>query len=129
MPDFPDLQSLNVWLEQHCHDLWRDTTHGSLPGTIADVWADEQPALMALPAMFDGFVEQSKRVSPTCLITFARNRYNVPASFANRTVSLRLYTESMVVAAEGNILCEPPRIVERSNDIPEDRRVGKECVR
>ncbi len=32
---------------------------------------------MALPAAFDGFVEQSKRVSPTCLITFERNRYSV----------------------------------------------------
>ena len=59
MPDFPDLAALNAWLEQHC------------------------PALMALPAAFDGFVEQSKRVSPACLITFERNRYGVPASFAN----------------------------------------------
>jgi hypothetical protein len=38
--------------------------------------------------MFDGFVEERKRVSPTCLITFDRNRYSVPASFANRPVSL-----------------------------------------
>lgn len=75
MPDFPDLAKLNVWLEQHCQDLWRETPHGTLPGTIADVWADERAALMTLPAAFDGFVEQSKRVSPTCLITFERNRY------------------------------------------------------
>ncbi len=69
-----------------CQDLWRETAHGALSGTIADVWADERAALMSLPAMFDGFVEQSKRVSPTCLITFERNRYSVPASFANRPV-------------------------------------------
>ncbi len=55
---------------------------------------------MTLPAAFDGFVEQSKRVSPTCLITFERNRYSVPASFANRPVSLRIYPERLVVAAE-----------------------------
>ena len=118
MPDFPDLATLNLWLEQHCQDLWQETPHGSLPGSIADVWGDEQPALMALPAMFDGFVEQSKRVSPTCLITFERNRYSVPASFANRPVSLRIYPERLVVAAEGNILCEHPRIIERSHDKP-----------
>ncbi len=87
-------------------------------GTIADVWADERAALMTLPAAFDGFVEQSKRVSPTCLITFERNRYSVPASFANRPVSLRIYPERLVVAAEGNILCEHPRIIERSHDKP-----------
>ncbi len=113
MPDFPDLPALNAWLEQHCQDLWRETPHGTLPGTIADVWADERAALMTLPAAFDGFVEQSKRVSPTCLITFERNRYSVPASFANRPVSLRIYPERLVVAAEGNILCEHPRIIER----------------
>ncbi len=66
----------------------------------------------------NGFVEQSKRVSPTCLITFERNRYSVPASFANRPVSLRIYPERLVVAAEGNILCEHPRIIERSHDKP-----------
>lgn len=30
---------------------------------------------MPLPVAFDGFIEISKRVSPTCLISFERNRY------------------------------------------------------
>ena len=51
--------------------------------------------LMVLPPAFDGFVEHSKRVSPTCLITFERNRYSVPASFANRRVSLHVYPERL----------------------------------
>lgn len=118
MPHFPDLAGLNLWLEQHCQDLWQQTPHGNLPGSIADVWADEQPALMALPAAFDGFVEQSKRVSPTCLITFERNRYSVPASFANRPVSLRIYPERLVIAAEGKILCEHVRVIDRGHRKP-----------
>ena len=73
---------------------------------------------MALPPAFDGFVEQSKRVSPTCLISFERNRYSVPASFANRPVSLRIYPDRLVVAAEGNILCEHTRVIERSHHLP-----------
>lgn len=43
---------------------------------------------MRMPPPFDGFVEHTKRVSPTCLITFERNRYSVPAAFANRAVGL-----------------------------------------
>jgi len=117
MPDFPDLAALNAWLEQRCAELWRETAHGSLPGTIADVWAEEQAALMPLPPAFDGFVEIGKRVSPTCLISFERNRYSVPASFANRPVSLRIYPDRLVVAAEGNILCEHPRVIERSHHL------------
>jgi hypothetical protein len=102
MPDFPDLQALNAWLERRCLELWRETVDGTLPGTIADVWAEEQASLMQLPVAFDGFIELSKRVSPTCLISFERNRYSVPASFANRPVSLRIYPDRLVVAAEGN---------------------------
>ncbi len=118
MPDFPDLQALNAWLERRCLELWRETAHGTLPGTIADAWAGEQASLMQLPVAFDGFIELSKRVSPTCLISFERNRYSVPASFANRPVSLRVYPDRLVVAAEGNILCEHPRVIERSHHRP-----------
>ena len=78
MPTFPDLTALNAWLEQRCLELWREIPHGRLAGSVADVWVDEQPALMPAPPAFDGFVEQSKRVSPTCLISFERNRYSVP---------------------------------------------------
>ncbi len=115
MPNFPDLAALNAWLEQRCLELWHEIPHGALPGTIAAVWAEEQAALMPLPPAFDGFVEQSKRVSPTCLINFERNRYSVPASFANRPVSLRIYPDRLVVAAEGQILCEHPRVIDRSH--------------
>ena len=118
MPDFPDLAALNAWLEQHCLDLWRATAHGALPGTIADVWAEERAALMPLPVAFDGFIELSKRVSPTCLISFERNRYSVPASFANRPVSLRVYPDRLVVAAEGSILCEHVRVIQRGHHLP-----------
>lgn len=73
---------------------------------------------MQLPPAFDGFVEHSKRVSPTCLISFERNRYSVPASFANRPVSLRVYPDRLVVAAEGSILCEHVRVIQRSHKLP-----------
>ena len=118
MPSFPDLAALNAWLEQRCVELWRDIPHGAQPGTIAGVWAQEQAALMPLPPAFDGFVEQTKRVSPTCLISFDRNRYSVPASFANRPVSLRIYPERLVVAAEGKILCEHARVIQRGHHLP-----------
>ncbi len=116
MPDFPDLAALNAWLEQRCIELW-ERTHGTLSGTISEVWALEKMALMPTPPAFDGFVEQSKRVSPTCLISFERNRYSVPVSFANRPVSLRIYPDRLVVAAEGQIVCEHPRVIQRSHHL------------
>ena len=118
MPVFADLAELNQWLEDRCIALWAETPHKALPGSIADVWEAEKPTLMALPPAFDGFIEHSKRVSPTCLITFERNRYSVPASFANRRVSLHVYPERLVVVAEGQTVCEHARIIERSHRKP-----------
>ena len=118
VPCHANLGALNDWLEQRCVDLWGQIPHGSQSGTIANAWAAEVANLMPMPRPFDGFVEHAKRVSPTCLIHLERNRYSVPASFANRPVSVRVYPDRIVVAAEGQILCEHQRIIERSHDHP-----------
>ena len=115
LPSFPDIDALNAWLEEQCITQWGDIQHGGLPGTVADVHAEEVGSLMPLGRPFDGFVEHTKRVSPICLVHFERNRYSVPASFANRPVSVRIYPERIVVAAEGQILCEHRRIINRSH--------------
>jgi len=44
-----------------------------------------------------------------------RCRYSVPASFANRPVTIRVYPDRLVIAAEGQVLCEHPRIIDRSH--------------
>ena len=123
MPSFASLEALNEWLETRCRELWTQTPHGgpqaphaSRAGVIADAWAEEIPRLMQTPRPFDGFVEYAKRVSPTCLVHLERNRYSVPASFANRPVSVRVYPERIVVAAEGQIICEHRRVFARSHD-------------
>lgn len=112
---------------QHDIALWTETPHKALPGSIADVWEAEKPTLMALPPAFDGFIEHSKRVSPTCLITFERNRYSVPASFANRRVSLHVYPERLIMVAEGQTVCKHARIIERSHPLP--RQCMFTCMR
>ena len=63
MPNFPDLAALNDWLERRCMELWHEIPHGGLPGSVADVWAEEQAALMSLPPAFDDFVEHEPSAS------------------------------------------------------------------
>lgn len=115
-PVFATVGELNDWLAHRCQALWSEIEHGQTPGTLADALMQERSYLMALPRPFDGFVEHTKRVSPTCLVHFERNRYSVPAPYANRPVSLRVYAEHLVVATEGQIVCEHPRIIHRRHD-------------
>ena len=117
-PRFPSLAALNDWLEARCKEFWAQTPHGKMQGSIAELWAEEVRALMPASRPFDGFIEYTKRVTPTCLVHLERNRYSVPASFANRPVSLRVYPDRVVVAAEGVVICEHRRIIDRSHDQP-----------
>lgn len=104
IPHAESLDALNLWLEQRCRALWQNNPHGTQPGSVADAWADEAGSLMPAGRPFDGFVEYGKRVSPTCLVHLERNRYSVPASFANRPVSLRVYPDHFLVVAKGQVV-------------------------
>ena len=117
--DFADLDQLNAWLEQRCQALWQEAAHPEQrQRTIAEVYADERAALMAMPPPFDGFVELTKRVSPTCLVVFDHNRYSVPAAFANRVVSLRAYADRIVLVAEAQVIAEHRRVFNRGHKGP-----------
>ena len=119
VPKFADLAELNAWLERRCVAQWHSIRHPEQrERTVAEVWEDEQPHLMQAPPPFDGFVEDMKRVSPTCLVSFERNRYSVPASFANRPVSLRAYAERIAIVAEGQIVAEHARVFSKGHDRP-----------
>jgi len=118
-PAFKSLDDLNTWLTVRCQQLWQETSHPEdKQRTIADYWQEEQEQLMPVPAMFDGFVEHTKRVSSTCLITFENNRYSVPASFANRAISLRVYAAKLVIVAEAQVVAEHVRVFSRDRSPP-----------
>ena len=55
------------------------------------------------------------RVSSTCLVTIARNRYSVPCAYAGAAVSVRLYPERVVVIAEQEVIAEHPRASDRDH--------------
>jgi len=117
-PAFKSLAELNHWLKARCTDLWQALPHPEdKRRTLYDYWQGEQEQLMAIPSAFDGFVEYTKRVTSTCLITFEKNRYSVPASFANRVISLRVYAERLVIVAEANVVAIHDRVFTRDHSM------------
>jgi hypothetical protein len=98
--------------------LWQELPHPEDKGrTVYDYWMAERDSLMEVPTAFDGFVEFNKRVSSTCLITHEHNRYSVPASFANRPVSLRVYADRLVIVAEAAVIANHERIFSRDKSV------------
>ncbi|MGA7964978.1 MAG: IS21 family transposase [Gammaproteobacteria bacterium] len=118
-PAFKSLADLNHWLRRRCLELWGELAHPEdKRRTLSDYWEAERAVLMEVPAAFDGFVEFNKRVSSTCLITHEHNRYSVPASFANRAVSLRVYAERLEVVAEAQRVAVHERAFTRDHSTP-----------
>jgi hypothetical protein len=64
---------------------------------------------MPVKANFDGYVEEIRRVSQLCLIRIDRNRYSVPAQWANTVVSVRLTAERVAMVSEGQVIAEHSR--------------------
>jgi hypothetical protein len=75
--------------------------------------SQERPALLPLPAPYDGFAEREVRVSSTALVHYDRNRYSVDCRFAGQTVSVRAYAERIVMVADGQVVGEHARSFER----------------
>ena len=89
---FGSFVELNAWLGQRCRALWDEVRHPEHDHfSVAEMLENERPHLMPMPEPFDGYVENPARVSSTCLVVVARNRYSVPCELAGQAVSTRLY--------------------------------------
>ncbi len=69
---------------------------------------------MPMPAPFDGYVEKPARVSSTCLVSMARNRYSVPCELAGHLVSTRLYPERVAIVAGDAVVTRHARLRDQS---------------
>jgi transposase len=111
---FASFAELNAWLGARCRALWSEVSHPDYPDlTVAEVLEHEQAQLMPMPAAFDAYTEVIARVSSTCLITVARNRYSVPCHLAHHRVSVRQYPEEIVVFADNEEVARHERLFQR----------------
>jgi hypothetical protein len=105
------LEELNAWLGQRCRALWQELAHpehGAL--TVAEMLEHERDQLLPMTVAFDGYVDKHARVSSTCLVTVARNRYSVPCELAGRMVDTRLYPERVTIVAADQVVATHARV-------------------
>jgi len=106
---FDDFAALNTWLEIRCLDLAKRSHPEQKSRAIADCFVEEQALLIPVKAPFEGYVEKAKRVSSLCLVSIDRNRYSVPASWANKVVSVRLTAARVSIVVDGQLIAEHSR--------------------
>jgi len=108
---FGSFEELNAWLARRCRELWLELRHPEHPEfTLTEMLEHEQTQLMPMPTPFDGYVEKPARVSSTCLVAIARNRYSVPCELAGHMISTRLYPERVVIVAGDAVVASHARL-------------------
>ena len=104
-------EELNAWLGERCRALWQEIRHPEYKQfSVAEMLEQERTELMPMPAVFDGYVERSAKVSSTCLVAVARNRYSVPCELAGQRVSTRLYPSRVEIATDEAIVASHVRV-------------------
>jgi len=111
---FGSFAELNAWLGARCRALWDEVRHPEHEQfSVAEMLEHERAELMPMPAPFDGYVEKPARVSSTCLVSVASNRYSVPCELAGQTVSTRLYPGEVVVVASDAVVARHERLTNK----------------
>ncbi|MEK9803646.1 MAG: IS21 family transposase [Curvibacter sp.] len=109
------LAELNAWLGERCRELWSEVRHPEHKQfSVAEMLDHERIQLMPMPVAFDGYVEDLARVSSTCLVSVARNRYSVPCELAGHLVSTRLYPTRVKIVAGDVLVAEHERMSGKS---------------
>jgi len=107
---FGSFVELNAWLATRCRALWEQIRHPEHDQfSVAEMLDHEREHLMPMLEAFDGYVEKPARVSSTCLVAVARNRYSVPCEWAGQMVSTRLYPVEVVVVAGDAVVARHER--------------------
>lgn len=105
------LEELNAWLAQRCRQLWQELRHPEHPTfSVAEMLEHERDHLMPMPVPFDGYVPRQARVSSTCLVVVARNRYSVPCEYAGQMVDTRLYPTRVKVVMGNEVVADHARL-------------------
>jgi transposase len=109
-------EELNAWLDERCRALWSEIRHPEYQQfSVAEMLEQERTELMPMPTVFDGYVERSAKVSSTCLVAVARNRYSVPCELAGQRVCTRLYPSRVEIATDELIVARHERLSDRGH--------------
>ena len=113
LPEFPDLESFNVWLEDQCLARQSTILHGHKE-TIAGRLRRDLAAMSPLPAApYEACAKATGRVGSQSLVRYKTNDYSVPSTYGFRAVTVRAFVDVVEIGCGGEIIARHPRCYER----------------
>ena len=117
LPEFPDLDSFNVWLEEQCLTRQSAVLHGHRE-TIGERLKRDLAAMSPLPAMpYQACHKATGRVSSQSLVRYKSNDYSVPSTYGLREVTIRAFVDVVEIGCGGGVIARHARCYEREQMI------------
>jgi transposase len=125
--EFEDLAALNAQAEQWCQGLAAERRcPEDRTRTVAEVFAEERPALMALPG--DCFACEQRcelRVGRTPYVRFDLNDYSVPHVHVRRLVVVLATTDLVRITRDGALIAEHRRSWDKGAQIEAGEHIAE----
>ena len=104
------LEELNAHLSELMLCEARNSRHPEYSDkSVWQVFEEEKPYLRYQATAFDGYVCDERRASMQCLVHYDCNFYSLPCVYAGRGVTVRAYSERIVLAFKGMTIAEHRR--------------------
>jgi transposase len=114
----PDFSAMNVAAQIWLNEIANVRVHGETHQRPVDLFSQERSYLR--PANinpYDPGRGLTTRVSPQFRVTVDTNHYTVPAHFAGRRVTLKLYSDRVCIYYQDTLIARHPRSYDRRQDI------------
>ena len=111
------LAGINAAAQRWLDEVANVRIHGETRQKPMDLFAQEKPALRALPAaLYDVGRTQTAHATRRFRIHFDGNRYSVPSEYAGTRLSVRAYPDRLLVYHQQKLIAEHVRHYERGAD-------------
>jgi hypothetical protein len=106
---FRNLEDLNSQFDHWCREIANARVHATTGRVVAEAFAEEQPALIALPALaYSAVLTIERRVSHEGMVAVGGNFYSVPDSTRRRTVDVQHHPKEIRIFEDGRLIASHP---------------------
>lgn len=106
---FRNLDDLNAQFDIWCAGIANARTHATTHRVVAEHFAEEQTALIALPTLrYSAVLTIERRVTKDGMVSVAGNQYSVPDSTRRRTVEVQNHPTEVRIFEDGALIASHP---------------------